>query len=119
MVPAYTSGGITYRAEDGALQVSEHGRYHVYSRVEFIIKDCSPFSHTMFVRRDGEPLPKNLMKGHREGLCSLRPGHSWTTESYLGSALQLQKHDRVYVNVSHPRQLTHQHYSNFFGIYKI
>lgn len=119
MVPAFTSDGITYSAEDGALQVSEHGRYHVYSRVEFIINDCSPFDHTMFMRRDGEPLPEVLMKGHREGLCSLRPGHSWTTESYLGSAVQLQKHDRVYVNVSHPRQLTHQPYSNFFGLYKI
>lgn len=118
MEPAFTSGGVTYRAEDGALQVSEAGRYHVYSRVEFILKDCSPFAHTMFVRREGHPLPEVLMKGHREGLCS-QAGHSWTTESYLGSAVQLQKHDRVYVNVTHPRQLTHAHYSNFFGLYKI
>lgn len=119
LVPAYTTGGIAYRAEDGALQVDEDGRYHAYSRVEFIMKDCSPFTHTMFVRRDSETLPEVLTKGHKEGLCSLRPGHSWTTESYLGSAVQLQKNDRVYVNVSHPRQLTHAPYTNFFGLYKI
>lgn len=119
---AYTSGGVAYQFEDGALQVNETGLYHIYSRVELIYKDCSPtsfFVHNVFVRRGGRPSPLTLMEAHRAGFCSQQLGHSWTTESYLGSALQLQKHDRVFVNVSHPSYLTHAHYANFFGLYKI
>lgn len=119
---SYTSGGVAYQLEDGALQVNETGLYHIYSRVELIFKDCSPtsfFVHSVFVRRERRPSPLTLMEAHRAGFCSQQPGHSWTTESYLGSALQLQKHDRVFVNVSHPIYLTHAHYANFFGLYKI
>lgn len=119
---AYTSGGVAYRSQDGALQINETGLYHIYSRVELIFKDCSTtsfFVHTVFVRRIGRPLNLTLMEAHRAGSCSQQPGYSWTTESYLGSALQLQKHDRVFVNVSHPSFLTHAHYANFFGLYKI
>ncbi|XP_070765496.1 tumor necrosis factor ligand superfamily member 6 [Enoplosus armatus] len=119
---AFTSGGVAYRFQDGALQVNETGLYHIYSRVELIFKDCSPtssFVHTVFMRKAGSPSPVTLMEAHRAGFCSQRPGHAWTTESYLGSALQLQKHDRVFVNVSHPFSLSHAHYANFFGLYKI
>ncbi|XP_074525019.1 tumor necrosis factor ligand superfamily member 6 [Halichoeres trimaculatus] len=118
----FTAGGVTYRYEDGALQVNETGLYHVYSRVELTFKDCSPessFLHNVFVRRVGRPAPLQLMEAHRAGFCSLRSKLPWTTESYLGSALQLQKFDRIYVNVSQPGFLRRVPYANFFGLYKI
>ncbi|XP_039668119.1 tumor necrosis factor ligand superfamily member 6 isoform X2 [Perca fluviatilis] len=117
---AFISGAVAYRSEDGALQVNETGLYHIYSRVELIFKDCSSlFVHSVFVRRAGRPSPLTLMEAHREGFCSQQQGHPWTTDSYLGSALQLQKSDRVFVNVSHPTYLSHAYYANFFGLYKI
>ncbi|XP_041791874.1 tumor necrosis factor ligand superfamily member 6 [Chelmon rostratus] len=119
---AFTSGGVVYQFKDGALQVNHTGLYHIYSRVELTFKDCSPsssFVHTVFVKRAGRPSPLNLMEAHRAGFCSHQPGRPWTTDSYLGSALQLQEYDRVFVNVSHPTYLSHAHYANFFGLYKI
>lgn len=119
---AFTNGGIIYRIEDGALQVKETGLYHVYSRVELIFKQCShrdSFVHSVFVRRAEHRSPLTLMKGHRVGFCNLKQDHAWTSESYLGSVMQLQKQDRVFVNVSHPINLSHEHYANFFGLYKI
>ncbi|XP_042273048.1 tumor necrosis factor ligand superfamily member 6 [Thunnus maccoyii] len=119
---AFTAGGVTYRIEDGALQVNESGLYHIYSRVELIFKQCLPttgFDHTVFVRRVGHPSPLTLMDAHRAGFCNQLPGYPWTTESYLGSTLQLQKYDRVLVNVSQPSHLSPAHYANFFGLYKI
>ena len=119
---AFISGAVAYRLEDGALQVNESGLYHIYSRVELIFKDCSPtssFTHSVFVRRAERPLPVKLMEAHRAGFCSQQRGRAWTTESYLGSALQLHKADKVFVNVSDPMYLTHEHYANFFGLYKI
>ena len=113
---------MIYRIEDGALQVNESGLYHIYSRVELTFKQCLPtsgFVHTVFVRRVGHPPPLTLMEAHRAGFCTQKPGHPWTTESYLGSALQLQKYDRVLVNVSHPDYLSTAHYANFFGLYKV
>lgn len=119
---AYTSGGVTYQFEDGALRVNESGLYHVYARVELIFKDCSPtssFIHSVFVRRAERSAPLTLMEAHRAGFCSQQLGNPWTAESYLGATLQLQEHDRVYVNISHPTYLSHSHYANFFGLYKI
>lgn len=119
---AYTSGGVSYQFEDGALRVNETGIYHVYSRVELVFKECHPtssFLHSVFVRRGGRSTPLTLMEAHRVGFCPQQSTRSWTTESYLASALQLQTHDRVYVNVSHPTFLSHAHYANFFGLYKI
>ncbi len=119
---AFTSGGVAYRYEDGALQVNETALYHVYSRVELTFKDCDPkssFIHSVFVRRAGRPSPMTLMEAHRAGFCPQQHRLSWTTESYLGSALQLQKDDRVYVNISEPKSLSHDHYANFFGLYKV
>ncbi|XP_026200516.1 tumor necrosis factor ligand superfamily member 6 [Anabas testudineus] len=119
---AFVSGGVSYRVEDGALQVNKSGLYHIYARVELIFRHCSvtsSFVHNVFVRRTGYSSPHTLMEAHREGFCSHQPGHAWTTESYLGSTLTLQKNDRVYVNVSHPAFLSHSHYGNFFGLYEI
>ncbi|KAG7471720.1 tumor necrosis factor ligand superfamily member 6-like [Solea senegalensis] len=119
---AFISGGVTYRIEDGGLQVNESGLFHIYSRVELIFKTCSPkssFVHSMFMRRKGHPSPLTLMNANRAGFCSHQPQHPWTSESYLGSAMQLQKYDTVFVNVSHPRLLSHERYGNFFGLYKI
>ncbi|XP_060888134.1 tumor necrosis factor ligand superfamily member 6 [Labrus mixtus] len=118
----FTLGAVAYRYQDGALQVNETGLYHIYSRVELTLKDCSPessFRHVVFVQRAGRTNPLSLMEAHRAGFCSLRTGLSWTTESYLGSALQLQKLDRVYVNISQPNDLRRVPYANFFGLYKI
>ncbi|GAA6235601.1 tumor necrosis factor ligand superfamily member 6-like [Lates japonicus] len=119
--PAFTSGGVAYQVEDGSLQVNESGLYHIYSRVELIFKNCDPtssFLHSVSVRPTGHS-PLKLMEAHRAGFCSQQPQHSWTTESYLASALKLQKYDKVYVTVSHPQLLSHAHYANFFGLYKI
>lgn len=118
---SFMSGGVTYRFEDGGLQVNKSGLYYIYSRVELILKSCSPssFTHSVFVRREGHLRPLTLMEAHRAGFCSMELQHSWTTESYLGSALKLQKYDRVYVNVSQPLYLSHEHYANFFGLYKV
>uniref|UniRef100_A0A3B3U3Q2 Fas ligand (TNF superfamily, member 6) n=1 Tax=Poecilia latipinna TaxID=48699 RepID=A0A3B3U3Q2_9TELE len=119
---AFTSGSVAYKIEDGALQVNESGLYHVYSRVELIFKNCHPtswFNHVMFVRRVGQSKPLTLMEAHRSGFCVQKPNSPWTAESYLGGGLELMKFDRVYVNVSHPTYLSHSHYGNFFGLYKI
>ncbi|XP_029939884.1 tumor necrosis factor ligand superfamily member 6 isoform X1 [Salarias fasciatus] len=120
---AFTSGLVTYWVEDGALQVNETGLYHVYSRVELLLRDCSPkssFDHLVYVRRKGNTPPIVLMKAHRAGFCSHQtPRLSWTAESYLGSVHQLRKYDRVFVNVSHPADLSHSHDGNFFGLYMI
>ncbi|KAM7410284.1 hypothetical protein PAMA_001634 [Pampus argenteus] len=119
---AFTSGGVVYRFEDGSLQVNESGLYHIYSRVELIFKQCSAtssFVHSVFVRRVGHSSPLTLMEAHRAGFCSQKQGHPWTTESYLGSTLQLQKYDKVLVNVSDPLYLSYEHHANFFGLYKI
>lgn len=122
MGQAFTSGGVTYRAKDGALQLNETGLYHIYSRVELIFKECfsfSSFDHSVFVRRVGHSSPLTLMEAHRVGFCPQNTGQSWTTESYLGAAQQLKKDDEVFVNVSHRSYLSHTHYANFFGLYKI
>uniref|UniRef100_A0A1A8IMJ2 Fas ligand (TNF superfamily, member 6) n=2 Tax=Nothobranchius kuhntae TaxID=321403 RepID=A0A1A8IMJ2_NOTKU len=119
---AFVSGGVSYKVEDGALQVNETGLYHIYSRVELIFKGCtstSSFDHSIFVRRAGHHSPLTLMEAHRAGFCPQTAGRSWTTESYLGAALHLKIHDKVYVNVSRPEYLSHTHYANFFGLYKI
>ncbi|KAM6921149.1 tumor necrosis factor ligand superfamily member 6 [Xenentodon cancila] len=119
---AFTAGGVVYQPEDGALQVNETGLYQVYSRVELILKNCKPtssFEHSVFVRRVGHPTPLTLMDAHRAGFCPQHFIHSWTTESYLGSVHQFKKYDKVYVNISHPEYLSHSHYSNFFGLFKI
>ncbi|KAM8875343.1 tumor necrosis factor ligand superfamily member 6 isoform 2-T2 [Spinachia spinachia] len=119
---AFTSGAVAYRLEDGALQLNRSGLYHVYSRVELLFRDCSPsssFVHSVFVRRAGRSAPLTLMEAHKAGFCSQQGGRAWTAESYLASALQLQRSDRVLVNVSHPAYLSHSHYANFFGLYEV
>ncbi|XP_028301291.1 tumor necrosis factor ligand superfamily member 6 [Gouania willdenowi] len=119
----FTSGGVTYQAEDGALQVNQTGLYHIYSRVEVLLRGCSSSSstvHSVFLRRKGYALPVTLMEAFKASVCSpQRPSQSWTTESYLSSIHQLRKHDRVYVNVSNPAALHLSHNANFFGLYMI
>ncbi|XP_037326519.2 tumor necrosis factor ligand superfamily member 6 [Pungitius pungitius] len=119
---AFTSGAVAYRLEDGALQPNRSGLYHVYSRVELLFGDCSPsssFVHSVFVRRAGLSSPLTLMEAHRTGFCSQPGRRALTAESYLASALRLQRADRVYVNVSLPQLLSHSHYANFFGLYEV
>ncbi|KAM9796707.1 tumor necrosis factor ligand superfamily member 6 [Syngnathus typhle] len=122
---AFTGGGVSYRVQDGALQVNQSGLYHVYSRVELIFKHCSPtssFEHNVFVRSPSTP-DKTLMEAHRTGFCSRRSEakerHAWTADSYLASVLRLHQDDRVLVNVSHPQFISHSNHGNFFGLYKI
>ncbi|XP_012721853.3 tumor necrosis factor ligand superfamily member 6 [Fundulus heteroclitus] len=119
---AFVSGGVSYRIEDGSLQVNESGVYQIYSRVELIFSKCLPessFNHIIFVRRGGHSPTVTLMEAHRAGFCAQRAAHSWTTDNYLGGVLKLGKFDRVYVNVSHPQYLSHSHNGNFFGLFKI
>ncbi|XP_029005231.1 tumor necrosis factor ligand superfamily member 6 [Betta splendens] len=117
---AFVSGEVTY--QDGGLQVNQSGLYHIYTRVELIFRLCSlssTFTHTVFVRRAGQASPLTLMEAHRTGFCDHRLVHTRVTDSYLGSTLHLQQNDRVYVNVSHPTLLSHEHYGNFFGLYEV
>ncbi|KAJ7986581.1 hypothetical protein DPEC_G00341350 [Dallia pectoralis] len=118
---AFSQGGVVYW--DGGLQVNETGLYHIYTRVQFDASRCTPTDslvHAVFVRRQGNPKPLTLMEGRREGYCSTAISRSvWTSESYLGSTLQLETKDWVYVNVSHPDLLTHSHHANFFGLHKV
>ncbi|KAM9478919.1 tumor necrosis factor ligand superfamily member 6 [Salvelinus alpinus] len=118
---AFTEGGVVYR--DGGLQVNETGLYHIYSRVQFEANHCTPTDalvHSVFVRRPWSSKPLTLIESHREGYCSSGSnGRVWTSGSYLGSTLQLEKQDWVYVNVSHPAMLSHTHHANFFGLHKI
>ncbi|CAL8309137.1 unnamed protein product [Lota lota] len=117
---AFTEGGVVY--QDGALLVNHTGLYHVYSRVE-LLRQCSPthsYVHSVFVMRAGRAQPLMLMESNRNDACSDKTkGSVWTSDSYLAAALPLQKEDRVFVNVSHPMDLSHNHYANFFGLYKI
>ncbi|CAL8254710.1 unnamed protein product [Merluccius merluccius] len=119
---AFTEGGVVYQAEDGALRVNHTGLYHIYSRVELLVKQCSmthAFVHTVFVRRPRHVLPLTLMEGQRKETCGDQTRSTWTIDSYLAGSLKLEKEDRVFVNVSHPLDLSHNHYANFFGLYKI
>ncbi|XP_076009595.1 tumor necrosis factor ligand superfamily member 6 isoform X2 [Genypterus blacodes] len=117
---AFINGAIQYRLADGTLQVNETGLYHVYSRVEFIFKQCptKDFVHSVNVRRAHEEQSSILMKDHRvkAGLCKQL---SLTTESYLASVVHLQQGDRLFVSASHPASRSDEHYGNFFGLYKI
>lgn len=120
-VPVLKAGGVEY-SKDGGLQINESGLYHIYSRVEFIFKDCSTmttFNHAVFVRRLGNKA--KLMEAIRPGFCTQEHGraHAWTVDSYLGSAQELEKYDKVFVNVSHPTLLSHEPYGTFFGLYKL
>ncbi|KAM6963018.1 tumor necrosis factor ligand superfamily member 6 [Aplochiton taeniatus] len=117
---AYTEGGVVY--QDGGLQINHSGLYHVYSRVEFLSKHCTPtdaLSHSVFVKRLGHLKPLTLMEGHREGFCSESKGRVWTSGSHLGSTLQLQNQDWLFVNVSHPTLLSHNFHGNYFGLHQI
>lgn len=119
---AFTEGGVVYRAEDGALVVNRTGLYHVYSRVELMLRQCSPapYRHSVFVRRLGSELPLTLMEGRGKDVCGdWTRGRMWTSDSYLAAALPLQREDRVFVNMSHPMDMSHNHHANFFGLYKI
>ncbi|XP_061687586.1 tumor necrosis factor ligand superfamily member 6-like [Syngnathoides biaculeatus] len=122
---AFTGGGVAYQAEDGALRVNQSGLYHIYSRVEFIFKQCSPtsFFHTVFLRRSSGYPDVALMEAPKAGFCPQQnepnEQHAWTADSYLASALWLCQDDRVLVNVSHPQYLSHSSHGNFFGLYKI
>ncbi|KAJ8376343.1 hypothetical protein SKAU_G00069230 [Synaphobranchus kaupii] len=116
---AFTNG-VDYR--DGGIQVNETGLYFVYSRVEYLSKHCSlkdSLSHIVFMRRE-RTKPQVLLEGHREGFC--HPIHEeslWSSSSYLGAVFQLTRQDWVFVNVSHPTQLSHSHNANYFGLTKL
>ncbi|KAM9831184.1 tumor necrosis factor ligand superfamily member 6 [Neosynchiropus ocellatus] len=119
---AFTTGGVTYQGKEGALQVTEAGLYHIYSRVELTVLHCTTtfsFVHSVLVKRVGQPSALTLMEAHEVGFCPPRLRESWTKESYLASAVQLQRHDKVFVNVSHPRDVKHSEHANFFGLYKV
>ncbi|KAB5539736.1 hypothetical protein PHYPO_G00092600 [Pangasianodon hypophthalmus] len=114
---AFTDG-ILYR--DGGLQVNETGLYFVYSRVEFLSKDCKPrdsLAHIVYIKR-GERL-LTLMSDHREGFCQVGSKQLWTAGSNLGSMHQLRQSDWVFVNVSQPNRLSSDHQSNYFGLFKL
>lgn len=114
---AFTDGVLYH---DGGLQVNEAGLYFVYSHVEFLSKDCKPRdsrTHTVYIKRVNQVII--LMTDHREGFCQSRTKEVWTAGSNLGSMHQLRQHDWVFVNVSQPTQLSSEHESHYFGLFKL
>lgn len=114
---AFTDG-ILY--SNGGLQVNETGLYFVYSRVEFLSKNCrkrDSLSHKVYAKRDGNPV--QLMADHREGFCTAGSTEVWMAGSNLGSVQQLKQNDWVFVNVSQPALLSFNHHSNYFGLFKL
>ncbi|KAG5275511.1 hypothetical protein AALO_G00121140 [Alosa alosa] len=117
---AFTKG-VQYH--EGGLQVNRTGLYFIYSRVEILGNKClhprASFLHTVFMRRK-KFLPKTLMEGHKEDYCKQARHEVWTSNSYLGAVLELQQHDRVYVNASHPDFINPASpFGNYFGLYQI
>ncbi|KPP58101.1 tumor necrosis factor ligand superfamily member 6-like [Scleropages formosus] len=115
--PTFTSG-VVYRHADGGLQVNETGLYFVYSRVEYEAVNCDSqkaLIHKVF-KKGWHPEPSILLKGHPEDYC--RKGH-WSASSYVGGVQKLDRLDRLYVNVTYPALLSHEHKSSFFGLFKI
>ncbi|XP_048833091.1 tumor necrosis factor ligand superfamily member 6 isoform X2 [Brienomyrus brachyistius] len=116
---AFTQG-VVYR--DGGLQVKEAALYFVYSRVEYIARQCpdkDALVHVVFKRSQKDPKPLVLLEGHREGYCQLQRADYWSTSSYVGAVLHLDQHDQIFVNVSKPGLLSHNFDANFFGLFKI
>ncbi|XP_053707625.1 tumor necrosis factor ligand superfamily member 6 [Synchiropus splendidus] len=119
---AFVTEGVTYQGKEGALQINEAGLYHIYCRVELTVPHCTStfsFIHSVLVKRVGQSSPLTLMEAHEVGFCPSRLKESWTKESYLASAVLLQQDDKVFVNVSHPRDVRHSEHANFFGLYKV
>ncbi|XP_006635359.3 tumor necrosis factor ligand superfamily member 6 [Lepisosteus oculatus] len=109
--------GVSY--EDGSLLINETGHYFVYSRVRLRGAHCpSPpeFTHTVS-RRNQHSKPRTLLQGHKVGFCL--GDRSWSSSSYLGAVLRLRRLDRVFVSVSDPQLVSMDHYSTFFGLYKV
>uniref|UniRef100_A0A3B3S9Z2 Fas ligand (TNF superfamily, member 6) n=1 Tax=Paramormyrops kingsleyae TaxID=1676925 RepID=A0A3B3S9Z2_9TELE len=116
---AFTQG-VVYR--DGALQVKEAALYFVYSRVEYMARQCpnkDALIHVVFKRGQKDPKPLVLLKGHCEGYCQQQQDGYWSTSSYVGAVLHLDQQDQIFVNVSKPGLLSHNFDANFFGLFKI
>ncbi|MBN3295650.1 tumor necrosis factor ligand superfamily member 6 [Amia ocellicauda] len=115
--PAFTSG-LEYW--DGALVINETGPYFVYSQVAFRGHVCptrgSVLTHTVF-RQRGNPTPIVLLQGHQRGFCT--QSGPWTCTSYLGGVVELRRLDRLYVSVSDPSAVMMDHFSTYFGLYKV
>ncbi|XP_023650304.2 tumor necrosis factor ligand superfamily member 6 [Paramormyrops kingsleyae] len=116
---AFTQG-VVYR--DGALQVKEAALYFVYSRVEYMARQCpdkDALIHVVFKRGQKDQKPLVLLKGHCEGYCQQQQDGYWSTSSYVGAVLHLDQQDQIFVNVSKPGLLSHNFDANFFGLFKI
>ncbi|XP_072552123.1 tumor necrosis factor ligand superfamily member 6 [Salminus brasiliensis] len=114
---AFTNG-ILYR--DGGLQVNETGLYFVYSRVEFLARNCKrrdALAHRVYVK--SKVRLQMLMSDHKEGFCMAGSTEVWTSGSSLGSIQQLKQGDWVFVNVSQPALLSGNYHSNYFGLFNL
>ncbi|KAL4634961.1 tumor necrosis factor ligand superfamily member 6-like [Arapaima gigas] len=110
--------GVVYKEDDGGLQVNETGLYFVYSRVEYEGVNCESkkiLIHEVF-KKSKHPEPIILLRGHPDNYC--RKGH-WSASSYVGGVQKLDRLDLLYVNVTNPALLSHEHNSIFFGLFKI
>ncbi|KAK1164289.1 tumor necrosis factor ligand superfamily member 6 [Acipenser oxyrinchus oxyrinchus] len=70
----------------------------------------------VFKRQDATPLPSPA--GGPQAQLLLRE-RMWTSSSYLAAVVELQKFDRVSVNVSEPQLVSLEPANTYFGIYKI
>ncbi|XP_062412753.1 tumor necrosis factor ligand superfamily member 6 [Sardina pilchardus] len=113
---AFTEG-VVY--SEGGLQVNSTGIYFIYSRVEILGNECPKdrtFLHTVWKKASNMV----LMRGHKALSCKQTTREVWTSHSYLGAVLMLNKHDWVYVNASHPSFIDHSSpRGNYFGLYQI
>ncbi|XP_058890147.1 tumor necrosis factor ligand superfamily member 6 [Acipenser ruthenus] len=114
---AFTEG-MEYR--DGALLINETGQYFLYSRLLLRGTTCPrdrAIVHRVFKRSGRYPAPISLLEDRKLSYCSGE--RMWTSSSYLAAVMQLQKFDRVSVNVSEPQLVSLEPANTYFGIYKI
>ncbi|MGH0178715.1 UNVERIFIED_CONTAM: hypothetical protein FKN15_077558 [Acipenser sinensis] len=114
---AFTEG-MEYR--DGALLINETGQYFLYSRLLLRGTTCPrdrAVVHRVFKRSGRYPAAISLLEDRKLSYCSGE--RMWTSSSYLAAVVQLQKFDRVSVNVSEPQLVSLEPANTYFGIYKI
>ncbi|XP_020387281.1 tumor necrosis factor ligand superfamily member 15-like [Rhincodon typus] len=114
---AFTEGQLSY--QNPALIIPRQGTYFVYSQVSFRsssrVKNITHISHIITKLTSSYPEPTHLLSSTR----SLHGNQNrWQVTIYLGAIFQLQKGDRLVVNVSNVNQVdfTNDH-KTYFGAF--
>ncbi|XP_048414825.1 tumor necrosis factor ligand superfamily member 15-like isoform X3 [Stegostoma tigrinum] len=114
---AFTEGQLNY--QNPALIIPRQGTYFVYSQVSFRssskVKNITHISHIITKLTSSYPEPTHLLSSTR----SLHGNQNrWQVTIYLGAIFQLQRGDRLVVNVSNVNQVdfTNDH-KTYFGAF--